>query len=189
MKKADLNAMLQLLDEKNIANTVGISCYMARNTYPMRKPTVNNFDELLEEATGFFQHMHRAVVGMGKITMPDWMAAGHARGILERIGIEDAYTIASEGIRGGLHTIFEAIYRQINEEMEERYIELVLVKYVDPVDWDDRIELMRQYLQRFARNIPANKQPKKAAELAVNYKEIIKMHMKYLQGIRGKLTR
>lgn len=189
MRKANLNMMLQMLDEQHIANTVGISCYMARNSYSLRKPTINNFDELLDEATRFYQHMNRAVVGMGKITMPDWMAAGHARDILERMGLEDAYTIAHEGIRGGLHSILEAIYQHISEEMEEKYIELVLVKFVDPVDFDDRIELMRQYLQRFGSNIPANKQPKKAAELAVNYKEFIKMHMKYLQGIRGKLTR
>jgi len=189
MKKANLNMMLQMLDERNIANTVGIPCYMARNAYPLRKPTVRNFDELIEETTKFYQHMHCQIICIGKFTMPYGMAEGHTHSLLDKMGLEDVYMIANEGIRGGLHAIFEAIHEHFKEEMEEKYIEMILTKFVDPVDYDDRIELMQQYLNRFGSNIPANVRPRSAAELAINYKDIVKIHMNVLKGMRGKITR
>ena len=181
--------MLQMLDERNIANAVGISCYMARNAYPLRKSTVRDFDELIDETTRFYQHMHSQLIYMRKGIMPYDMAEGHTRKLIDQMGREDAYMIANEGIRGGLYAIFEAIYKHFEEEMEERYILMVLQKFVDPVDPDDRIELMQQYLNRFGGNIPAGTHLRSASELAANYEDTIKMHMNVLKGMRGKITR
>ena len=48
---------------------------------------------------------------------------------------------------------------------------------------------MQQYLERFARNLPADAKPRTALELAANYEEVIETHMAVIRNIRFRLAK
>lgn len=193
MRRANLSMILKELDPENISYKVSRIHDAMRELYVVQRITVQNFEEFMEEITKFYQHQFSAVISGGHVDVPDWIASGFAREIVDKAfsrlgGLEGAYMIASKGIEGGLRTVIDSIYKAIKEQQEEQYINHVLITYVDPLDWDDRIELMRQYLNRFGRSLPEGARIKSPEELAANYEEIIKLHMKALQSIRTRIA-
>lgn len=193
MRKANLVKILELLDEENIAREVGFLFDVAREIYEIKYWVVSDVDQFYDEITSFYQHMHCIAVSHGGEVVPVWMARGFALNILDSAfsqigGYGGAYSLASSGIRGGIRSSLDAICEHLRKEGEETYIDYVVTSYVDVTDFDDRTELMRQYLSRFGRNLPPGARARTAAELAVNPKDIIKIHLKVIQSIRGRLT-
>jgi len=192
--KANLNAIIQLLDEENIARVVSIRHDLAREQYSMKKAVVQSFDEFKAEVTRFYQYQYCiTITGSTNVVVPEWMASGFAIDILERAfskdgGLEGAYRIAQKGVQGGMRAILDAIYKILKAQQEEQYIDYVLRSHVDPLDWNDKVDLMTQYLQRFGRNLPAGAQVKSAMELAIRYEDFLKLHMKALQTIRSRIA-
>ena len=71
----------------------------------------------------------------------------------------------------------------IKHEEERKYIRAQLVTYCDPLDWNDRTELMKQYLKKILPHL-SGKPPYSAAELAASYERVIELQMHFLHRIR-----
>ena len=189
---ANLNRMLEALDEVNITNIVGFKHDMARERYIVTRRTVDSYAQLNEEMTRFVQYQLHAT--LGNTAVPQYMASSQAVGIIERAftsigGLQGAYEIASTGIRGGLRAIIDALYQAIKKEEEEAYIEYVLRTEVNPLSFEDRAQLMQAYLNRFGHNFPHGVRVPAAYELAGNYESIIRMHMEVINAIRTGIRR
>jgi len=189
---ANLNRMLELLDEVNITNVVGIKHDMARERYIVTRRMADSYAQLNEEMTRFVQYQLHAT--LGNTAVPQYMASSHAVDIIERAftsigGLQGAYEIASTGIRGGLRAIIDALYQAIKKEEEESYIEYVLRTEVDPLSFEDRTQLMQAYLNRFRYNFPYGVRVPAAYELAGNYESIIRMHTEVINAIRTGIRR
>ena len=187
---ANLNRMLQLLDEVNITNVVGMKHDIAREQYIVTRRIVNSYQELNEEVTRFVQYQLHAT--LGNAATPQYMASSQGMSIIERAfmnlgGIQGACEIASTGIRGGLRRVIDALYEAIKREEEERYIEWVLRTEVDPLSFQDRTSLMQGYIERFRHNFPPGIRVPSAYELAGNYESIIRMHMEVINSIRMRI--
>lgn len=188
----NLNRMLELLDEQNITNNVGMKHDIARAQYSVIKRTVASFNEFNEEVTRFVQYELRAT--QGHPTMPTYMASSQGMAIVERAfhgigGIEGAFEIARTGIRGGLRAVIDALYEYMKRQEEESYIDYVLRTEVDPLSFDDRTALMQAYLNRFRHNFPQGVRVPTALELATHYSDIIRMHTELLNSMRLRLRR
>jgi len=187
---ANFNRMIELLDEVNIANLVGIKHDAARERYHLTRTTVNSPAEFEEETARFVQYQLCATCG--NATVPRYMASSQAANIIERAfanigGKYGAYEMASGGSHGGLRAVIDALYQAIKKEEEEAYIEYVLRTEVDPLSFDDRTSLMQAYLNRFRNNFPTSVRVPTAFELAGNYESIIRMHMEVINSIRMRI--
>ncbi|MDP8215995.1 MAG: hypothetical protein P9L98_01570 [Candidatus Kaelpia imicola] len=193
MGKANLNMILRLLDERNIAKEVSMYHDIGRDEYNMQNRIPSTFDEMMAEATRFYQQQFQITVG-GDILMPEWLALSNVRGIIERSfsqigGLEGAYMVASTGVGGGMKAVLDAIYEHMKKEQEEKYISWILVEHVDVMSWDDKVLLMQQYLAKFHSSMPEGARIKSAEQLvAAGYEDIIKLHMKALQTIRTRVA-
>jgi len=184
--------MLELLDEVNITNVVGMKHDIAREQYIVTRRAVDSYAQFNEEVTRFVQYQLRAT--LGNIAIPQYMASSQAVDIIDRAftsigGLQGAYEIASTGIRCGLRAIIDTLYQAIKKEEEEAYIEYVLRTEVDPLSFEDRTRLMQMYLNRFKYNFPQGIRVPTAYELAGNYESIIRMHTEVINAIRTGIRR
>ena len=189
---ANLNRMLELLDEVNITNVVGMKHDIAREQYVVTRRTVDSYAQFNEEITRFVQYQLHAT--LGNTAIPQYMASSQAVGIVERAftsvgGLQGAYEIASTGIRGGLRAVIDTLYQAIKKEEEEAYVEYILRTEVDPLSFEDRAQLMQAYLSRFGHNFPQGIRVPTAYELAGNYESIIRMHTEVINAIRMGIRR
>lgn len=187
---ANLNRMLELLDEINITNVVGMKHDTARERYHLTRSIVNSSAEFEEEITRFVQYQLCAT--RCNAAVPRYMASSQAANIIDRAftnigGSSGAYEIASRGIRGGLRAVIDVLYQAIKKEEEEAYIEYVLRTEVDSLSFDDRTALMSAYLNRFRHNFPNSVRVPTAFELAGNYESILRMHMEVINSIRMRI--
>ena len=188
----DLMEILNLLDEQTIARRVSLSHEFARERYQLRRFMVENFREFQREITDYTKYHFAATTA--PVEMPDELAFGMAWQMVDRSygsqgGIETAYRNAKTGTRGGLSGVLTAIANALREEREEAYVNYILRTRVDPLDFDQVVDLMSQYLARFGRYIPAGTTVRAPAELAANWPELIKLHSRVVSSIRGRLGR
>ena len=189
---ANLNRMLELLDEVNITNVVGMKHDIAREQYVVTRRTVDSYAQFNEEITRFVQYQLHTT--LGNTAVPQYMASSQAVGIIERAftsvgGLQGAYEIASTGIRSGLRAVIDTLYQAIKKEEEEAYVEYILRTEVDPLSFEDRAQLMQAYLSRFGHNFPQGIRVPTAYELAGNYESIIRMHTEVINAIRMGIRR
>lgn len=194
---ANLTAILQHLEPVHLAEVVDLPQDAAREHYPLNKLRVQSYPEFRSEVGRFFIYQYQAVMASG-VAMPGYMAEGFAFEILESAfgsvgGLPGAYHIASTGAafrdgRGGLAAICDVIYLALKKETRERYIDYVLRTFVNPLDWNDRVALMRAYLKRYGRYATSGS-AKSAEELATRHEDIIRMHVEVLNAISPHVRR
>jgi len=193
MGKVDLDEIVKMLDERVIAMKIGLKHVVSLRDYNLKKLVVADYTELMDETTKFYQYQ-MARTRHGGVVMSEWVAHNSVRKLLESAfgqmgGLEGAFDIASNGTEDAMMTVIRVIYEAIKKEDEEAYIEWILRTYVNPLNPGERIEVMAQYLERFGRYLPPGTRVKSPQELSVKYDEVIKLHMKALQAIRGRIGR
>ena len=188
MVKPDLNRILEMLDEENIAKAVHVPHAIAREQYQLKKITVRDYDEFRKEIGIYYAYQFGSTGGS---TMYDWMAEGYAETILNKAfgqvgGAKGACQMAQKGINGGLKFAIDKIIDWIVNEQEEHYLNKILTTQISPLSFPDQAEVMRQLQNKFG--IPG-KPMKNPMELAAEYKEHIKFIMEKLQILRAKIRR
>lgn len=186
----DLTRILDLLDERTIAQEVGIRNDFARERYQLRRVTVGTIDEFKEEIESYYRWHYAQTIG--DTEMPGFMASGLAWEIVDQAyatsgGVKTAFRNAKTGTHGGLSAVLTGIGQHLKKEQEEKYIEWILREHVNPLDFDEITELMRQYLGRFGNFFPPGTEPSSPAELAMNWKELIKIHASVISTMRDRL--
>ncbi len=188
--EANLDEILALLDEENIARAVSIKHDTVREKYTLEKSTVANYEEFLVEITKYYGHHFRKTIADAKL--PVEIATQNALEIVTQAyasqgGLEAAYKNANIGTSGGLRAVIDSIYEALKREQEEKYINHVLTTQVNPLDWNEKTTLMRQYLTKFGRYLPAGTKARSPEQLANNYSDLIKLHIKVVGAMRSRL--
>jgi len=190
MPRPNLNNILEMLDEENIAKAVHAPHAFAREQYRLQKITVKDYDEYRKEIGKYYSYQINATTG-GGIAMPDWLAEGYAERIINRTfgqvgGATGACQMAQKGINGGLKFSIDKIFDWIVNDQTEQYLEHILTIQISPMSWTDQVDVMRQLQDKFG--LPG-KSMKSPMELAAEYKEYIKFITEKLQVLRSKIRR
>jgi len=191
MVKPDLNKILDLLDEENIAKAVHVPHAIAREQYRLQKITVQNWEEFRKEIGRYYAYQMSATSIGGQISTPEWLAEGYAEQIVNRAfakigGAKGACQMSQKGINGGLKAVIDSIFEWIVSEQAESYFENILQTNISPMSWQDQVDLMHQLSSKFG---TPGKPVKTPMELAADYKEYIKFIMERLQPLRTKINR
>jgi len=181
-----LESLLEAMDELAIARNVGIPHDEARMNYSLSKNTVGNFDEFVDVIADYYNHhFSKCVVHGGTLSRTE--AAGRAKEILEqeyrRLGgnVNTAYNDAHEGISGGLRIVIDRLAEKIKADSVERYIRDAFDRYVDPTSWEQKVDIMRQFIARHGRMLSSSTQIDQPERYAQNYEELI---MAYVEGLK-----
>ena len=183
---SSLESLLSSMDEVIIAKTVGIPHDEARMHYSLTRNTVGSFEDFTDVISDYYNyHVSRCVVHGGYMSSTE--AASRAKEILEQEykrqggNIITAYNDAHDGTNGGLRLILDKIAEQLKTESVERYIRDAFDKYVDPTSWEQKVNVIRQFIARYGRMLSSSIRSDQPERYAQNYEELIRAYVESLK--------
>ena len=181
-----LDSLLSQVDELAIAQNVGIPHDEARMGYALSVNTVGSFEEFTGLISNYYNHhVSRCVLHGGALSRTE--AAGRAKEILEQDYRKQggnsitAYNDAHDGTNGGLRIVLDRLAEQLKAESVERYIRDAFDRYVDPTSWEQKVDIIRQFIARFGPMLSSAIHPDQPERYAQNYEELIRA---YVDGLK-----
>ena len=182
-----LEILLKTVDELEIAKNVTNAHDEFRMGYALPKNTVDSFEEFTDLISNYYnRHVSRCVFHGGALSRTE--ASGRVKEILEQEyrkqggNINTAYNDAHDGTNGGLRIILDRVAEQLKAESVERYIRDAFDRYVDPTSWEQKVDIIRQFIARFGRMLSSAIHPDQPERYAQNYEELIRS---YIDGLRS----
>ncbi len=181
-----IDALLMELDERNLARIVGSRHDHARINFHLHSNTVSSFDEFMDVVGEYYNYHFSSCVSIGG-SMSRAEASGRAREIIKQIyqrrkeDLMTAYNDAADGTNGGLRVILDTIADALKAESVERYIEDAFDRHVSYNSWEDKVEIIRQFIGRCGLYLSASIRTSQPERYARDYKELIRA---YVQGLQ-----
>ena len=181
-----LESLLTAVEELAIARNVGIPHDNARGGYALSKNTVGSFEEFTDVIADYYNHhVSRCVMHGGRLSRTE--AAGRAKEILEQEykrqggNIITAYNDAHDGTNGGLRVVLDRLAEQLKAESVERYMRDTFDRYVTPNSWEDKVEIIRQFIARCGLDLSSSINEGQPERYAHEYRDLIRSYVDGLQ--------
>ena len=183
---SSIKNLLAELEERTIAQRISIPHDEARGRYFLAANTVRTFDEFTRVSADYYSKHFTSCVSHGG-SLPPSEAASRAKELLEREyrrrggDIVTAYNDAHDGTNGGLRLILDTIAEGLKAESVERYIRDAFDRYVEPNSWEQKVEIIRQFLAQCGGLLGSSIRIDRPEQYAGNYKELINSYISALQ--------
>ncbi len=183
---ATINSLLSALDERAIAQRIGIPHDEARMRYHLRSNTVGDFDQFSAVIADYYNRHHTSCISNGGRLTPS-EAYGRAKELLEREyrkrrgDIVSAFNDAHDGTNGGMRVVLDVIAEGLKAEVVERYISDVFDRHVAPNAWEQKVDMIRQFISWCGNILPSSVVVGQPERYAHNYSELIRV---YVQGLQ-----
>ena len=181
-----INYLLSELEERTIAQKIGIPHDTARMRYPLESNTVDNFNEFNWVIGDYYNyHFTTCIAQGGKLSAAE--ASSRAKELLEREyrrrggDIVTAYNDAHDGTNGGTRAILDIIAEGLKAEAIERYIRDTFDRHVTPNSWENKVEIIRQFIVYCGNHLSSSIRKDQPERYAQNYQELIKSYVTALQ--------
>jgi len=177
---------LSALDERTIAQKVGIPHDEARMRYPLRSNTVSSFDEFSDRLGDYYNHHFTTCVSRGG-NLSRAEAAGRAKEILERDyrrhegDIVGAFNDAHDGTNGGLRAILDKVAEGLKAESVERYVREMFDRHVAPNSWEQKVAIIREFIAQAGPYLGSAIRADQPERYAQNYEELIRSYVNALR--------
>lgn len=172
-----LARLLTELSEETLARTVGKPLDEARASYAMEKVSVRNSFEFNESISAFYAHVFR------HIESPKGHLDGTAlsaesidlarRAFENKGGYKGALAEGIYSTNGGLRCVFDAMIERLKKEQKEKHIARLLKHAIDPLDWDAKVSLMKNFLERIGPELPDDLQDFPPKRIASHWETIV----------------
>ncbi len=179
---ASFQTLVEELNERTIAQRVGIKHDEARMSYRLSKNTVRTFSEfdgILGDYVNY--HITKCVSNGGTLSLAE--ASSRGKEILEaeyrrrRNGdIVSAYNDARDGTNGGLRMCLDVIAERLKTESLERYIRDVFDRHVHPSSWEDKLKIIRQFIDQCGHYLGSSIRSDQPERYAQNYQDLIRAY-------------
>jgi len=190
----DINALINALDERAIAKKIGIKNDEARMKYQLRSNTVSNFDEFSRIIADYYNfHFTKCVSGGGSLSTTE--AGGRAKEIIEREyrkrggDVVAACNNAQDGTDGGMRAVLDVIAEGIKAESVERYVRDMFDRHVAPNSWDDKVDIIRQFIRHCGGQLSSSIRSSQPEAYASNFEGLIRSYVTALQQTSSMFRR
>lgn len=189
-----IQSLMAELDERTIAQRIGINHDEARMQYPLHSNTVGNFNQFSNIITDYYNYHHTRCVSRGG-QLPVSEAYGRAKELLEREyrkrngDIVSAYNDAHDGTNGGMRVVLDTLVNGIKAEVIERYIAECFDRYVAPNSWDQKVEIIRQFISYCGNMLSSSVVASQPQRYANDYSGLIKSYIDGLQRTSSMFRR
>jgi hypothetical protein len=177
--------ILRQLDEREIAKKIGIPHDETRMSYSLKKNTVDNFNEFGKIISDYYNYHFVKCISHGG-NLPPSEAEGRAKEIIEQkfhskgSNLQGAFNDAHEGTNGGLRIMLDLIAEQLKYEAVERHIRKVFDDQIDPTSWEDKVDIIRQFISRCGVDLAPAIDARNPERYAKDYTELIRSYIKAL---------
>jgi hypothetical protein len=189
-----INSLLAALDERTIAQGVGLAHDQVRLQYPLRSNVVGDFDEYADVLGQYYNyHFTACVSNGGRLSASE--ARSRAKEAIEREyrrrggDIVSAFNDAHDGTNGGLRTQLDALADALKAQSVERYTRDAFDRHVAPNRWEDKVEIIRQFIARFGALLGGAIDVARPERYAQNYEELIRAYVRALQQTSSMFRR
>ena len=153
--------------------------------YPLSRNIVTDFDEFSRVIGDYYNQHFRYVSNGGTLSPID--ATGRAKAILDNAyrkknsDIVGAFNDAQEGTNGGLRVVLDTIAEGLKLEFVERYIRDVFDRHVAPNSWEDKVDIIRQFIVQCGANLSSAIHAHQPERYAQNFQELIRSYVDSLR--------
>ena len=189
-----VQSVLGALEERQIARRIGIPHDETRMRYPLERNTVRDFDEFSSAIGDYYNHHFSSCISNGG-ALSRTEAVGRAKEALEhhyrrRNGdIVSAFNDAHDGTNGGLRVILDTLAELLKAEAVERYVRDVFDRHVAPNSWEDKVELIRQFIERCGPDLSTSLDADHPERYARDYTELIRAYVDSLRQTSAMFRR
>jgi hypothetical protein len=180
-----LESLLAEMDELTLARNVAVPHDEARMNFSPGRNTVGSYDAFTDLITDYYNyHIGQCVIHGGFRSRAE--AAGKVKEILEKEyrrqgGIITAYNDAHDGTNGGLRVVLDRIAEHLKAESVEHHIRDAFDRYVKPNSWEHKVDIMRQFLDRFGHHLSSSIQVDQPERYSYSFEEIIREYVESLK--------
>jgi len=181
-----IDSLMIELDERTIAQRIGIPHDEARMRYPLHSNTIRDFDEFNWINSDYYNyHFTTCVSNGGRLSTPE--ASSRAKELLEKEhrrrgeDIVNSYLNAKEGTSSGVRGVLDTIAEGLKAKSVERYIRDAFDRYVAPNSWEQKVEIIRQFIARCGAHLGASIRQDQPERYANSYVELITAYLEGLQ--------
>ncbi|MBW1744310.1 MAG: hypothetical protein JRJ47_12920 [Deltaproteobacteria bacterium] len=181
-----INNLLAELGERTIAQRIGTPHDEARIRFSLHSNTVESFDEFSWIIGDYYNTHFTAVISHGG-KLPTSEADSRGKELLEKEyrrrngDIVMAYNDAHDGTNGGMRVVLDTIAEGLKAESLERYMRDAFDRYVSPNSWEQKVEIIRQFIARCGVNLGSSIRQNQPERYAQNYQELIRSYVTALQ--------
>ena len=183
---ATINSLLSALDERTIAQRIGIPHDEARMRYHLASNTVRDFDQFSISIADYHNYHHTSCVSHGG-RLPPSEAYGRAKELIElayrrrRGNIVSAFNDAHDGTNGGMRVILDMIAEEIKATAVEHYVQDVFDRHVAPNSWEQKVDMIRQFISQYGHILSSSIVAGQPERYAHDYSELIRS---FVEGLR-----
>ena len=183
---ATINSLLAHLDERTIAQRIGIRHDEARLNYHLRSNTVTDFDQFRDNITDYYNYHYTSCVSNGG-GLSTSEAYGRAKELLEREyrkrrgDIVSAFNNAHDGTNGGMRVVLDTIAEGLKAEAVERYITDAFDRHITPNSWEQKVDMIRQFIAYCGPNLSSSIVADQPERYAHDYSDLIRTYVEGLQ--------
>jgi len=153
----------------------------ARSTYILHSVITASYDSFIDIITSFYIHLVRhtkTIIEPVDITA----ASAEALELLEKTfsgkgGIRTAFSEARDAINGGLRLILDSLTDQFKREQQEMHINRVLKLALDPLDWDTKVQIIKDLLEKLKHVFPQDLLDVEPEKYADHYETIVRTYV------------
>ena len=145
-----------------------------------------DYDEFDDITIDYYIHHESSCFSKGgAISRED--AHGEVNRILEdkygkkNDNIVSAFNDAHDGTNGGLRAVLDVIADALKAKSVENYVNYVFDRYVTPNSWDEKVDIIRQFISAYRNILPSSIEANKPERYAHNYSALIGS---YIDGIK-----
>ena len=183
---AVINSLMAELDETTIARHVGIPHDTARMQYGLNSNTVRSFYEFKNIITSYYNYHYTTCVSRGG-RLSESEAYGKAKELLEREyrkrngDLVSAFNDGNLGLNGGMRSVLDTIADGLKAEVVERYMTDVFDRYVAPNSWENKVDMIRQFISYCGSMLSSSVVATQPERYAHDYSGLIRS---YIEGLR-----
>jgi len=191
---AKIDVLLSALNERAIAQNVAIEHDQTRAEYRNYSITVETYAEFERIITDYCGHHYNKCLAKGG-RLDSAQASSIAKTEIENVykkrngNLSSAFDDATYGINGGMRYILDIIADGLKTQAIENYTRSVFDRIVAPVDWDQKVEIIRQFIDRCGTNLHDSIDSHNPARYAQNYNELIRAYVDSLKNVSSIFRR
>jgi len=178
------------LDERTIAK-IGITFDIEREKYIPSSPTPRDFNAFITENGRFYNQIYSKCVSRGG-RLSTTEAYIRSKEIIERNHQRQGGNIVTafnNACDNGYRNTFDIITDSLKGVQIERYIEGVLDSYVAPNSWEEKVEIIRQFIAHCGPHLSRSLVKEQPARYANDFKLLIRSYIMALRDTSSILRR
>lgn len=183
---ATISSLLSDLNERTIAQRVGIKHDERRMRYLLNSNTVADYSEFRAHITDYFNYHYTGCVSHGG-QLSSSEAYGRVKELLEKEyrkrggNIVSGFNDTRDGTNGGLRVVLDTVAEALKAESVERYITDAFDRHVAPNSWEQKVDMIKQFIAHCGPYLSSSIHTTQPERYAHDYSELIRS---YVEGLR-----